>query len=88
MLVWLFARNLFHIGSSGLIYGMASFLFFSGLVRREFKSTLVAVGVALAYGGLIWGVLPSIPGISWESHLFGAVVGAGSAFYFRDMKID
>jgi len=87
LMVWLFARTSFHIGASGLIYGIASFLFFSGIVRTEFKSTIISIAVAVAYGGLIWGVLPTIHGISWESHLFGALVGGGTAFAYRNNVI-
>jgi len=86
-LVWLFARTSFHIGASGLIYGMASFLFFSGIVRTEFRSLLISIAVLVTYGGLVWGVLPSIPGISWESHLFGALVGGVTAYLYRNRKV-
>ncbi len=87
-LVWLFGRTTFHIGASGLIYGIASFLFVSGIVRAEFKSLIISVVVVITYGGLVWGVLPTVPGVSWESHLFGALVGAGSAILFRNRIIE
>jgi len=87
LLVWLFARTSFHIGASGIIYGIASFLFFSGLVRTEFRSLIISIGIVIVYGGLVWGVLPSIPGISWEMHLSGALVGAASAFYYRNTRL-
>ncbi len=87
ILVWLFARPSFHIGASGLIYAIASFLFFSGIVRTEFRSMLISLIVVLAYGGLVWGVLPTMPGISWESHLFGALVGGWLAYIYRDTRI-
>ena len=87
-LVWLFGRTSFHIGASGLIYGMASFLFFSGIVRAEFRSLIISFAVVLTYGGLVWGVLPSFPGVSWESHLFGALVGGAAAFVFRNKVIE
>jgi membrane associated rhomboid family serine protease len=87
VLVWLFARPSFHIGASGVIYGIASFLFFSGIVRTEFRSLLISLVVLLAYGGLVYGILPSVPGVSWESHLFGALVGGGAAFAFRNDPI-
>lgn len=87
-LVWLFGRPTFHIGASGLIYGIASFLFFSGIVRGEFKSLIISLAVVLTYGGLVWGVLPSVPGVSWESHLFGALVGGVAAFVYRNKVIE
>ena len=87
-LVWMFGRATFHIGASGLIYSFASFLFFSGIVRREFKSLLISLVVVLVYGGLVYGVLPTIPGVSWESHMFGALVGGGAAIVYRNKKIE
>jgi membrane associated rhomboid family serine protease len=87
ILVWLFARPSFHIGASGLIYGIASFLFFSGIVRTEFRALLISLAVVIAYGGMVWGILPSIPGVSWESHFFGAIVGGISAYATRNNVI-
>ena len=87
-LVWLFGRTSFHIGASGLIYGIASFLFFSGIVRAEFKPLIISLAVVLTYGGLVWGVLPSMPGVSWESHFFGALVGGVVAFVYRNRVIE
>jgi len=81
--VWLIARPAFHIGASGVIYGFAGFLIFSGLFRREFKSILIAVIILILYGGLIWGVFPGKYGISWESHLAGGISGLISAYAFR-----
>ena len=86
ILVWIFAREVYHIGASGIIYGFASFLFFSGIFRKDNRSIALALVVIFLYGGLIWGVLPFEKGVSWESHLFGAIVGVITAFIFR--KID
>ncbi len=86
-LVWLFGRPFYHLGASGLVYGMAAFLFVSGLVRSEFISLLIALVVMLAYGGLIWGISPLLTQISWESHLFGAIVGGVAAFTYRQVPI-
>lgn len=86
ILVWLFAREVYHIGASGIIYGFVSFLFFSGIFRKDNRSIALALVVILFYGGLIWGVLPVEQGVSWESHLFGAIVGVIAAFLFR--KVD
>lgn len=83
MLVWLFARHVYHIGASGLIYGFVSFLFFSGIFRKDNKSIALALVITFLYGGLVWGVLPGMKGISWESHLFGAITGLVAAFIFR-----
>lgn len=86
ILVWLIAREVYHIGASGIIYGFVSFLFFSGIFRRDNRSIALALVVILFYGSLIWGILPIERGVSWESHLFGAVVGIIAAFIFR--KVD
>ncbi len=83
LLVWLFARPAYHIGASGLIYGLVTFLFFSGIIRRDNRSIALALVVTFLYGSLIWGVLPVDNGISWESHLFGALVGIVLAFLLR-----
>lgn len=83
ILVWIFAREVYHIGASGIIYGFVSFLFFSGIFRKDNRSIALALVVIFLYGGLIWGVLPVEKGVSWESHLSGAIVGLISAFVFR-----
>jgi membrane associated rhomboid family serine protease len=79
VLVWIFARTSLHIGASGLVYGIASFLVFFGIFRKDFRSILISLVILLMYGGLIYGVLPQQEGISWESHLLGAIVGILSA---------
>lgn len=82
-LVWIFARPAYHIGASGLVYGFVAFLFFSGIIRRDNRSIALALIVTLLYGGLTWGVLPVKGDISWESHLFGSIIGIVLAFIFR-----
>jgi len=83
--VWLLARSSYHIGASGLIYGFAGFLFFSGLFRGEFKSLMIAVAIAFLYGGMVYGVFPGQRGVSWESHLFGGISGLLTAYWFRNL---
>lgn len=63
------------IGASGLVYGYAGYLVALGIFRRSVKNILVAGLVVLLYGGFVFGVLPGQAGISWQGHLFGAVVG-------------
>jgi membrane associated rhomboid family serine protease len=78
--VWLFASPLsIHIGASILIFGFLGFLLFRGYFQRNLPSIAISVVVALAYGGLVWGVLPSDPRISWQGHLFGFIGGAMAA---------
>lgn len=86
LLVWIFARQVFHIGASGIVYGFVSFLFFSGIFRRDNTSIALALVITFLYGGLVWGMIPGWKGISWESHLFGAITGLLAAYLFR--KID
>lgn len=83
ILVWFLGRESFHIGASGLVYGYVTFLFFSGLIRRDNRSIALALIVTFLYGSLIWGVLPLSREISWEYHLFGALTGIYAAIIFR-----
>ena len=92
-LVWLLAREtstfgveISHIGASGVVYGMAFFLFFGGVFRKDVKSLVVSFVVLFLYGSIVYGLSPNQEGISWESHLFGAITGSGLAWWFR--KID
>jgi len=82
-MVWLFARSSYHIGASGLVYGFAAFLFFSGLFRKDKSSMALSLLVVFLYGGMVWGVLPVKPEISFESHLFGALTGIVCSYIFR-----
>jgi membrane associated rhomboid family serine protease len=87
-LVWLFGRPLsIHIGASGVIYARAFFLIFFGIFYRDFRSLLISVVVLLFYGGIFYGVLPSDPHISWESHLAGALVGIATAITLSKKRI-
>ncbi len=82
--VWLFARPAYHIGASGLIYGFLSYLFFVGLLRKDAKAIAISLLITFLYGGLIWGVLPIDPEISFESHLGGFLIGIICAIIFRN----
>ncbi len=82
---WFLARPAYHIGASGLIYGFVTFLFFSGLIRRDTRSIALALIVTFLYGSLIWGILPVDEGVSWETHLFGALTGIFAAFVFKNL---
>lgn len=86
ILVWLFARDANHIGASGLVYGLAFFLIFFGIFRRDFVSIFISIIVLLLYGGVFYGVLPTEPGVSWESHLGGALVGISTAVTYSRHK--
>jgi membrane associated rhomboid family serine protease len=86
ILVWLFARPANHMGASGVVYGLAFFLIFFGLFRRDFLSIIISIITLLLYGGVFFGVLPTDPRISWESHFAGALVGITSAVTFSVKK--
>ena len=75
ILVWLFGRSAVHVGASGLIYGYFSYLLIGGILSRQIKLVIIVLVVGVSYGGLVWGVLPGRAFISWESHLFGMVIG-------------
>ena len=86
ILVWLFARPSNHIGASGVVYGLAFFLIFFGIFRRDVLSLLISVITLLLYGSVFYGVLPGNPKVSWESHLGGALVGITSAITFSTKR--
>ena len=74
--VWLLgAPRTVVIGASGVVYGYAAFLAVYGFVARHVGSALLGLVVVALYGGLLWGVLPLRPGVSWQGHLFGALAG-------------
>jgi membrane associated rhomboid family serine protease len=87
ILVWIFARQSLHIGASGLVYGIASFLIFFGLLRKDVKSMIISIAILLLYGGLVYGIFPQQPGVSWESHLMGALVGLTTASQLSKVKV-
>ncbi len=85
--VWLAGRESWHIGASGVVYGMAAFHFTSGVIRNDLRLLVISIVVVFLYGGMIWGMLPLKPEISWESHLWGGVSGVLLAFYYRKFRL-
>ncbi len=83
--VWAFARPAFHIGASGFIYGLVTFVLWTGIFRRNIKSIALALIVVFYYGSMIFGILPLREGISWEGHLFGALSGILASYWFMDL---
>ena len=81
--VWLIARPSYHIGASVLVYSFASFLFTSGIVRRNINLLAISMLVIFLYGSMVWGIFPYRPDMSWESHLVGLTVGAVLAITYR-----
>ncbi|MDC9725799.1 MAG: rhomboid family intramembrane serine protease [Gammaproteobacteria bacterium] len=82
--VWLFARDAYHFGASGLTHGMMFFLFLIGVLRRDKPAMALAMIVFFLYGSMVWGILPTKEEISFETHLFGALMGVICAITFRN----
>ena len=82
-LLWLWGGEGNHIGASLIIYGLAAFLFISGLIRDNEKLLRVSMFILFYYGSLVWWIFPIDPKISWEGHLAGMVIGLAAAVYYR-----
>jgi len=85
--VWLFARGGIHVGASGLVYGLASYIFVAGLIRRDKRAIATSLLVCFMYGALVWGVLPIVPRVSWETHLAAALIGLALAIMLRGLDV-
>jgi len=83
---WVIGRPSHHIGASGVVYGFAFFIFFSGVFRKDIKSMALALLVVFLYGGMVWGLLPIKEGMSFEGHIAGAFAGVVCAYYFRGIN--
>ena len=85
--VWLSGREAWHIGASGVIYAMAAFHFVSGIIRNDTRLLTLSVTVVFLYGGMVWGMFPINPDVSWEGHLWGAISGVVLALFYRKYVI-
>lgn len=84
ILVWIWGRESWHIGASGVVYGLAAFLFFSGIIRKNFRLTALSLLVVFLYGEMVWGLFPGVyRNVSWESHMLGFFAGIGLSIFFR-----
>lgn len=84
-LVWVAGRDAWHIGASGLVYGLASFLFFSGIIRRYFRLIALSLLIVFLYGSMVWGLFPGVyKNVSWESHMLGFCSGIVLAVSYRN----
>lgn len=82
--VWITGRPAWHIGASGIVYGLAAFLFVSGIIRRHIPLMALSLLVAFLYGEMVWGIFPGLRiDISWESHMLGAAAGVVLAVWYR-----
>ena len=82
--MWLFgATNSVHLGASGMVFGYLGYLLSRGFFDRRFGQIVLGLVVGAVYGGLLWGVLPTNTGVSWQGHLFGFLGGVGAAWIMR-----
>jgi membrane associated rhomboid family serine protease len=85
LLVWIAGRTAWHIGASGLIYGLASFLFFSGIIRKHFRLIALSLLIVFLYGSMVWGIFPgTFKDVSWESHMLGFFSGVVLAVWYKN----
>lgn len=80
LITWVIGRDNYHIGASGLIYVLVSFIFFKGIQTQYYRLVALSLAVIVIYGGLVWYVFPSPEtlgekSISWEGHLAGLITG-------------
>ena len=85
--VWLLGRAAVHVGASGLIYGLVSYIFVAGLIRHDRRAIAACLLVCFMYGSLVWGVLPLERAVSWETHLAAALIGVLMAIMLRHLDI-
>jgi membrane associated rhomboid family serine protease len=83
LITWAIGRSSYHIGASGLIYVLASFIFFKGIFTRYYRLVALSLGVVFIYGGLLWYIFPVLDGISWEGHLGGFLTGLFLAVFLK-----
>lgn len=83
LIVWFVGRPAYHIGASSFIYGMASFIFFSGIFEKKGSWLALSLLIVFLYGGLIWGLIPRDSSVSFESHICGAVTGIFLAYFLK-----
>ncbi len=78
--IWIFGKTgSVHVGASGVIFSYLGFLLFRGYYERRFSSILFSLFIGFLYSGMLWGILPGRPGVSWEGHLFGFIGGVMAA---------
>jgi membrane associated rhomboid family serine protease len=82
--IWFFgATGSVHLGASGMVFGYLGYLLSRGFFDRRFGQIVLGAIVGVVYGGLLWGVLPTNTGVSWQGHLFGFVGGVAAAWIMR-----
>ena len=87
LLTWVIARDSYHIGASGIVYLLFSFVFFSGIIRKHYRLVALSFAIIFLYGSMIWYVLPIKEGMSWEGHLSGFLIGLILAIIYKNRGI-
>lgn len=82
-LTWIIGRESYHIGASGLIYVLASFIFFKGIFSNYYRMVALSLVVVFIYGSMLWYIFPVKDEISWEGHLSGFLVGLFFAYFLK-----
>jgi len=84
LLTWVIGRESYHIGASGLVYVLVSFIFFKGIRTKYYRLVALSLTVIMIYGSLVWYIFPDVEeGISWEGHLAGLITGFAFAIYIK-----
>ncbi|CAM1356640.1 MULTISPECIES: rhomboid family intramembrane serine protease [Tenacibaculum] len=87
LLTWIIARESYHIGASGIVYLLFSFVLFSGIIKKNYRLVAVSFITIFLYGSMVWYVLPIKEGMSWEGHLSGLITGIILALLYRNKGI-
>lgn len=85
--VWVIGREAYHIGASGIVYGLMMFIFWGGVLRKNPRSLAISMIIFFLYGYMIYGLFPGDENVSWESHLMGSIAGIFLAIYFKKVPI-
>jgi hypothetical protein len=84
ILTWLIGRSSYHIGASGLIYVLVSFIFIKGILTRYYRLVALSLAVIMLYGGILWYAFPKVDDtISWEGHLAGLITGVVLSLVYK-----
>jgi membrane associated rhomboid family serine protease len=84
VITWIIGRDNYHIGASGLIYVLVSFIFFKGIQTKYYRLVALSLAVIVMYGGMVWYVFPKVDEtISWEGHLAGFITGFALSLSFK-----
>lgn len=85
-MIWITARQAYHIGASGIVYGLFGFILVSGFLHRKKNLAFVSLSILILYSGIWQGLFPGEKGVSWESHLIGLITGVLLSFFFKEKQ--